>query len=278
VKAALLVKHAGRGLFAALAELGALRMSPPRDPRAAAHRLAGAVGAVAREHDLVVTVRGEVPRGRALIVANHVGYLDPIAILPVCPAIPVAKGEVLGWPVVGPLMQSVGAIFVRRRDPAARARALRRIHDLLVAGAPVLNFPEGTTTPGDRVLPFFRGSFGIAQRLDVPVIPVAIRYDDPALAWYGGASFVPHYLRVAQLPRIAVTLQFGAAMWPRAGEPAEVMAARARAMILRMLDHAKEPHAGSSTDLSPTRPDPVLPATLDDGNRERGRRGRRRAA
>ena len=276
MRAARFVKHAGRGLFHALAELGALRMAPPRDPREAAHRLAGAVGAVARNHDLVVTVRGEVPRGRAVIVANHVGYLDPIAVLPVCPAIPVAKGEVAGWPIVGPLMQSVGAVFVARRDPLSRVRALRRIHDLLAAGAPVLSFPEGTTTAGDRVLPFHRGCFGVAQRLGVPVVPLAIRYDDPALAWYGGASFLPHYLRVATLPRVPVTLEFGAAMWPRTGEAPEAMAARARALIVRMLE--RRPDAGSSSDLSPSRPDPVLPTALDDGSRKRGRRAHRRAA
>src|SRR5690349_2643551 len=46
--------HAGRGLFNALAELGAARMAPPRGPRDAAHRLAGALGTVARAHDIAV--------------------------------------------------------------------------------------------------------------------------------------------------------------------------------------------------------------------------------
>jgi 1-acyl-sn-glycerol-3-phosphate acyltransferase len=277
VRATALLRHAGAGLFHALAELGSLRLTPPREPRAAAHRLAGAVGMVARSHDLVVTVKGDVPRGRALIVANHVSYLDPIALLPVCPAIPVAKGEVLGWPVIGPLMQVVGSVFVRRASVGHRARALRQIHDLLLAGAPVLNFPEGTTTAGDRVLPFHRGCFGIAQRLGVPVVPVAIRYGDLDLAWHGGASFVPHYLRVAARKRIEVTLEFGAAMCPRTGEMPEAMAARARAVIVRMLDR-KDAHAGSSTDLSPPRPDAVLPAPVDDGSGQRRRRPGRRAA
>ncbi len=72
------VRHLGGGLFSALAELGSARMAPPRDPREAAHRLAGALGAVGRAHDLTVTVTGSVPRGAALIVANHVSYLDPL--------------------------------------------------------------------------------------------------------------------------------------------------------------------------------------------------------
>src|SRR5690242_17741404 len=96
-------RHLGRGLFGALAELGSARLAPPRDTREAAHRLAGAVGEIGRAHDLVVTVRGEIPRGPALIVANHTSYVDPIALLPVCPAIPVAKGQVLAWPIIGPI-------------------------------------------------------------------------------------------------------------------------------------------------------------------------------
>src|SRR5262245_50921293 len=95
--------RAGRGLFNALAELGVARTAPPRDPREAAHRLAGALGSIARAHDIAVFVRGEIPRGAALIVANHVSYLDPLVILPVCPAIPIAKGEVESWPIIGPI-------------------------------------------------------------------------------------------------------------------------------------------------------------------------------
>jgi len=271
------VRHIGGGLFHALAELGSVRMTPPRDPRAAAHRLAGVLGALGRAHDLVVTTRGDIPRGTALIVANHVSYLDPIAVLPVCPAIPIAKGEVGAWPIVGPIGAALGVVFVTRRDPMARARTLRRMHDLLAAKTSVLNFAEGTTTDGDRVAPFWRGGFGIAQRLGVPVVPVAIRYVDRDLAWCNGATFVPHYLRTAARARLEVALTFGAPMVPRTGEAPEAMAARARGVIAHLLE--RNPHAGISTELPPSRPDPVLPASVaGDGERRDRRRGPRRAA
>ena len=254
------IRHLGGGLFNALAELGSARIAPPRDARDAAHRLAGTLGAIARAHDLAVTVRGEIPRGVALIVANHVSYLDPIAIVPVCPAVPLAKGEVESWPIIGSIGAALGVMFVDRADPMARVRVLRHVYRLLDAGVPVLNFPEGTTTRGDRVLPFKRATFGIAQRLRVPVVPLAIEYRDPELAWCDAATFLPHYLRVAGRPRIEVTLTFGAAMPPRAGELPEDMAARARNTILKHLDRRRLPDAGTSAGLSPPRPDPVLPA------------------
>jgi lyso-ornithine lipid O-acyltransferase len=253
-------RHVGRGLFGALVEVGAARISPPRDPRDAAHRLAGAIGAVARAHDLAVTIHGDPPRGAALIVANHVSYLDPIAILPRCPAAPLAKSEVASWPVVGPIGSALGVVFVRRRDVHGRARALRRIHDLLAAGVPILNFPEGTTRRDGQVGPFYRGGFGIAQRLGVPVVPVAIRYRDPALAWCDGATFLPHYLWAAGRARIEVTLVFCSPLSPRTGESPEDYAARARAAIARALERTRWIDAGSRDQLSPTRPDPVLPA------------------
>lgn len=276
-------RHLGRGLFHALAELGSARMAPPRDPRDAAHRLAGALGAIGRAHELAVTWRGEVPRGAALVVANHVSYLDPIAILPVCPAIPVAKGEVSGWPIIGPIGAALGVLFVDRDDPLGRARALRRIHDLLAAGTPVLNFPEGTTTRGDGVLPFWRGGFGVAQRLGVPIVPLAIRYADPALAWCGGATFLPHYLRTAARARVCVELSFGAPLAARTGEPPERIASRARRAISQLLvsqlPHPGRSHdAGSRPELSPSRSDPVLPPPADPRARGPGRRGAPRRA
>jgi 1-acyl-sn-glycerol-3-phosphate acyltransferase len=250
-------RRASRGMFHALAELGGARHAPPRDARDAAHRLAGAVGAVARAHDLDVSVRGDIPRHAALVVANHVGYLDPLAILPVCPAAPLAKSEVASWPIVGAIAGSLGVVFVRRADVHGRARALRRIHALLAGGVSVLNFPEGTTTSGDRVQPFARGGFGIAQRLGVPVVPVAIRYRDAALAWTDNAAFLPHYARATACRRLAIDLAFGAAMPPRAGEPAEDMAARARNAIVKLLRSLHD--ATGRVHVSPSRSDAVLP-------------------
>lgn len=257
-------RHAGRGLFDALAELGAIRMAPPRDAAAAAHRLAGALGAVARAHDVIVRVEGEVPRATALVVANHVSYLDPLAILPVCPAIPLAKGEVARWPIVGAIGQATGTVFVAREDRHDRVRALRRLYALLAGGTSVLNFAEGTTTAGDTVAPFWRGGFGVAARLGVPVVPVALRYRDPARAWTGGATFLPHYLDTIGEASIEVVLRFGAPLHARTGEVPEAMAARARHAVASLLERTRF-DAGLRARVPSPRPDAVLPPALRAG-------------
>lgn len=254
-----LVRHLGRGMYDALAELGAARMAPPRDAHEASHRLAGALGTIANAHEIAVDVSGDVPRGAALIVSNHVSYLDPLVLLPVCPAVPIAKGEVASWPLIGSIGSALGVAYVHRQDPVARVRVLRRVHALLAARVSVLSFPEGTTTSGEQVLPFFRGTFGIAQRLGVPVVPVALRYADPGLAWTNDARFVPHYLRTAARRRIDVRVWFGPAMTPRTGELPEDMAARARNTIARTLTRWND--ATARIRVSPARPDPVLPVS-----------------
>jgi 1-acyl-sn-glycerol-3-phosphate acyltransferase len=253
-------RHVGRGLFNSLAALGALRLSPPREPRTAAERLSIAVGALAEAHDLDLRVHGELPTQGSLIVANHVSYLDPIAILSLTPALPIAKVGVSGWPLVGSLARRFGVMFVERDDPMERAIVLRQVHALLRAGVSVLNFPEGTTTPGVHVAPFWRGSFGIAQRLGVPVVPVALRYRDPALAWVGDATFLPHYLRTVRSARVELSLSFGPPMHPRTGEVPEAMAARARGLISHMLETMRSIDAGPSPRLPSPRSDSVLPA------------------
>ena len=228
-------RHAGRGLFNALADLGAARMNPPKDAREATHRLAAAIGAIARAHELSVTVHGEIPREPALIVGNHISYLDPLAILPLCPAAPLAKSEVEAWPIVGSIGAALGVIFVKRDDGCARAAALRKIERLLASGVSVLNFPEGTTNR-ERVGAFYRGSFGAAQRARVPIVPVGIRYRDPKLAWCDGETFLPHYVQMAARERVDVELMFGKPLVARSHERAEDLAARARNSILRTLD------------------------------------------
>jgi len=251
-------RHIAHGLFDALSELGAVRMAPPRDEREAAHRLAGVLCAVGKAHGLQVTVRGELPRSPALVVANHVSYLDPLAILPVCPALPIAKGEIVGWPIVGSIADALGVTFVRRADGMARVRALRHVDKLLSRGVSVLNFAEGTTTDGLYARPFWRGTFGVAQRLGVPVVPVALRYKDPDIAWFDQATFMPHYLRTATRPAIEVELEFGAPLRPRTGEAPEDFAARTRNIINRTLTRWN--HAGLRDRVSPSRSNTVVPS------------------
>lgn len=170
-----------------------------------------------------VVVRGPAPRGPALLVANHLSWLDIVVASACWPCTFVAKCEVASWPLVGWLGRRIGVVFIdrqRRRDllhsiPAVEA-ALRR-------GELVLLFPEGTTTDGQRVLPFKSALFEAAVRAGAPVVPVtlggAVEDGAPsALCWTGDESLASHLPRLASSRRTRMTVHVGA--------PIDVAAAR----------------------------------------------------
>lgn len=167
-------------------------------------------------HSIEVVESGQLPAGVALVVSNHVSYLDPLVILARFPALPIAKEEVRRWPVIGPLCERSGVQFVARAQSTSGACVLRRMARTLRGGASILNFPEGTTTAGERVLPLKPACFGAARIARVPVVPVAIRWESQDLGWTGDASFLPHYLGVAARDRIRVRLSWGPVLAPSA--------------------------------------------------------------
>lgn len=182
-----------------------------------------------------IAVSGPIPQGPVVMVANHVGYLDAIVLASLVPCAPVAKREVAGWPWLGAVGRQHGVLFVERGDAWSGARALRRAGRVLASGISVLNFPEGTTTEGDAILPFRRGIFGVARHAGVPVVPVALGFDDPELAWTGGSLFLPHFLRTLARREIVARVRFGCAMTPARYGGADDLAREARAVVEHLL-------------------------------------------
>ena len=193
---------------------------------------------VVRVHGIEVHVHGQLPRGPVLYVANHVSWLDPVVLLGQAPAAAVAKADVARWPVVGGVCGAGGVLFLRRGDAFSGARVLRGMLRAFAAGVSVLNFPEGTTTEGGDVLEFHAGSFGAARLAGVPVIPIALRYRTPGMAWTGSASFLPHYLRVAARERCALDLRLCDAVQPDPSLSDREAARRAREAIRSALQEA----------------------------------------
>jgi len=242
------------------------RLGDRRDPVACADRLRDGFARILAIHSLTVTVRGTWPQRPVIYVANHVSYLDPGAIAACVRCAPIAKGEVASWPLIGTASPGLGVIFVDRSSPHSGARALLRARKVLAAGVSVLNFPEGTTTDGNTLLPFKRGIFGLARITGAPVVPIALRYASDDLAWTGGSHFVPHYLGVTASRRTsAVHVDLGPAISPARFASAEDLASFAHDRIARMLRDLPEIHDPVlRLRVSPPRPDPVLPTPGGD--------------
>jgi lyso-ornithine lipid O-acyltransferase len=164
-----------------------------------------------------------------------VSYLDALVLVGLVPAVPIAKLEVSRWPLVGGVARRHGVLFVDRADAASGATALRRARRALASGLSVLNFPEGTTSSGEQVLPFRRGIFGLARVASVPVVPVALRFDDPELAWHGDALFLPHYLGLLRRRDATLRVRFGGPLTPERYGSAADLAGEARAAVEHLL-------------------------------------------
>jgi 1-acyl-sn-glycerol-3-phosphate acyltransferase len=124
-------------------------------------------------------VRGEAPRPGSLIVANHVSWLDVLAINAVCPVAFVCKQEIASWPLLGWLLKRAGTFFMRRASAWSAWRAVHAIAPRLWHGCTVAVFPEGTTSTGDAVLRFYPALFQAAVNARAAVQPVALSYNGP---------------------------------------------------------------------------------------------------
>jgi 1-acyl-sn-glycerol-3-phosphate acyltransferase len=110
--------------------------------------------------------------GAAILLINHIAFVDPIAVLNVVPRniIPLAKIEVYDYPVIGILPRLWGVIPVRREE--VDRRAIQQALKVLAAGEIVLVAPEGTRSP--QLQKGKEGMAYLASRSRAPIIPVAI--------------------------------------------------------------------------------------------------------
>ncbi|WP_433249701.1 lysophospholipid acyltransferase family protein [Streptosporangium sp. CA-135522] len=153
-----------------------------------------------------------VPASEAapLIVANHVSWLDPLVMAAVLPSRPLAKQEVLSWPVIGALAMGAGALFIDRQRLSALPGAVGRVAESLGEGHPVTAFPEGTTWCGREMGAFRPAVFQAALDAGAPVRPVAIRYLGPdgvpaaVAAYVGDDTLSASIRRVAAARRLTV--------------------------------------------------------------------------
>jgi 1-acyl-sn-glycerol-3-phosphate acyltransferase len=132
----------------------------------------------------------QLPARAALIVANHISWLDIFVINALRPCRFVAKADIRHWPVLGWLCAKAGTIFIAR----GRQREVRRVYQGLVtalqAGERIAFFPEGTTAAQGTLLPFHANLFEAAIEAQVPVQPCALRYLDGEGELHRAADFI----------------------------------------------------------------------------------------
>lgn len=162
--------------------------------------------------------RDSVRLSGQFIVANHLGYLDGIVLGSLFPVIFVTKRQVKRWPVIGQLLTLLGAIFVDREDKKDMPRVFDRISKTLRKETNVLVFPEGTSSNGEKLLPFQSAFFAAPLTARAPVVPITLTYrsidqqpvsvaNRDRIYWYGDMSFAPHLWDLLGTKRIEVSVK-----------------------------------------------------------------------
>ncbi len=163
------------------------------------------------------TVRGPIPREPCILVANHLSYLDILVLGAVKPLTFVSKAEVARWPLVGWFAYAMGVVFIKREQKRDLPAVAARIGRELAAGSTIVLFPEGTSSPGDTVLPFRASLLAHAAEGGFPVAHATLTYRTPAgcppareaVAWWGDTEFGPHAAALLRLPHVEAEVHFG---------------------------------------------------------------------
>jgi lysophosphatidylcholine acyltransferase/lyso-PAF acetyltransferase len=130
-------------------------------------------------------------QGANVVIANHLSFVEPIYLLSLCQATPVAAEDNMKIPFIGSIFQALQTVPVQRENSASKHAVLDAIKARSADPAfpSVLIFPEGTCTNGASLITFKIGAFVPG----LPVQPIAIRYNCPNSApfWVCGAPSLP---------------------------------------------------------------------------------------
>lgn len=115
-----------------------------------------------------------LPKGPAILAANHIHALDPPALAIVLPRVAafMAKAELFAYPGLQRLFRSLNAFPVHRGRPDRRA--IRQAAHYLERDYLLVMFPEGHRSETGDLQAIRKGAAFLARRSQVPVVPVGI--------------------------------------------------------------------------------------------------------
>ena len=184
-----------------------------------------------------VGVKGVPLKRDVFYIANHVSWIDILAISSASGTAFVAKAELATAPVVGRLAKMNRTVFVAREDRLGVAEQINRLRAALAENWSVTVFPEGTTTDGRSLLPFKTPMLKVLEPPPpgVMVQPVLIWYGGDLgyeIAWIGAESGKDNALRVlSRKGSFRVTVEFLEPFHPRDYPGRKAIAAESRRRI-----------------------------------------------
>ena len=175
----------------------------------------------------IQTLRTGAPptTGSVLLVSNHVSWLDIFLLNAARPTVFVAKSEIRRWPLLGWLVAGADTIFIERASRHAVHKAGHAMQERFARGQAVGLFPEGTTSSGYDLLPFYANLFEPARKAEAPIQPIALifyhqgRRSDFA-AFVGEETLAKNLWKVLGGHGIKVEVEFLTPIWQPDGNEA----------------------------------------------------------
>lgn len=210
------------------------------------------------------------PGRGALVVNNHISWLDIVAVNAVRPMRALAKREIADWPVLGGLVARGGSIFLDRERLSTLPATMAELAAALRGGALVSVTPEGTTWCGLATGRFATATFQAAIDGGVPVRPIALRYrladgrETTQPAFIGPESLIDSVRRVIRLRGLVLEVHICPEIAPGRATNRRELAALAQAAIEAESvgfspDRAWEPHSQPTPRSAPSRADIPAP-------------------
>ncbi|MFP6581335.1 MAG: lysophospholipid acyltransferase family protein [Candidatus Hydrogenedentota bacterium] len=187
-----------------------------------------------------VTVHGDVPEKPLLLVPNHIGYIDILALGSVARTFFVSKAEVETWPVIGHIFVAARQLSIPRGNRRAIQEVNERIGARLLAGHSVCVFLEGTTSGGGDVLPFHGSLLQSAIDTGIATMPVGIRWSsadgaidiDENVAYWKDHVFVSHLFGLLGMRGVRVTITFGDVVATERSSDRKILAAELKSCVV----------------------------------------------
>lgn len=186
---------------------------------------------VCRLFGIRLKIDGEVAADRpVLLVANHTSWLDITVLSAVAPVSFVAKKEVGSWPFVSSLAKLQRTVFVDRERRTSAGETANEMIRRLESGDALVLFAEGTSSDGNRVLPFKTSLFAAAKPPSRPGAPLSAspavvqtvsivythlhgiplgRADRPSVGWYGDMEMTSHAWKLLKAGPLDVKVRVG---------------------------------------------------------------------
>lgn len=179
---------------------------------------------------------GEPHRGNVFYVANHLSWIDILALGGASGTAFIAKAELSTVPVISWLCRLNRTLYVSRDDRLGVSSQIAMLRDALAENHAVAVFPEGTTSDGKALLPFKSSLLGVLEPppAGIMVQPVYVDYgtDADAIAWVGNESGVDNALRIlGRKGRFGLRLHFLEPFDPTMFAGRKAIAAECRARI-----------------------------------------------